>query len=252
MATSRPLGDVLPPEIANIIVLQVLHDDRTAVILPRQLCVIGAPRNSDGLLAEEMTIASRCSLSRASKTLRALYVPMFIRKVRNMDVEQIIVKVEDFDISAFWIIFHDFMRSHGHDAVKFPYNFHLNFTDDFLRNPSSAPLVSFLNKWSGVAVQRFTHIDYTIRPIAIQYVDNLRALLNEQLSSRIGMLDPEFLHLLEVFKGLYESREIVQQEDREKKMVGYWVRGRFVVKGAHEWEDEDLVDDQGTALLQFG
>ena len=253
MATSRPLGDRLPPELANIIILQVLRDDKTAVILPRQISAVGAPRKPDGTIAEEITVTSRCALFRTSKTLRALYMPMFLREFRTMDVDQIIAKVEDFDIDTFWDIFRNFVRSHGPAAARdFPYDLHLSFTEDFLCHPSSTPLVDFFDAWTGVSAERFMHINYTVEPIPIQYVDKLQGLLNEQYFTRVAnILDPEFEHVLGVFRELYRSRMIVRQEDRNKKMVGYWVQGRFVIKEAHEWKDEDLVDDQGEPLLRF-
>ena len=169
-----------------------------------------------------------------------------------MNVDQIIVKVEDFEISTFWEIFRNLVGRHGPAVARaFLYDFQLNFTEDFLFNPDSTPLVDFLDTWSGMAVQRFMKINYTIQPIPIQYVDKLQALLNEQYFKRQNLMDPEFEHLLGVFRDLYESRKIIRREDKDKKMIGYWVQGRFVIKEAHEWKDEDLVDEEGEPLLRF-
>lgn len=249
MATVPVLGTYLPREMNNDIAKYLLEQDRTAVILPHQIYAAGvAPaQNQNGGTAAETLVTSKCALFRITKEARALYTPMFKQKFLDLDVDRIIVEIEDFDITAFWSIWEELMmyhRPHVNPIRTFPYEFRLSFTEKFLRNPDSKNLVEFANLWSGMWPTRFMYITYTIEPIPIVYVDKLLAILNEQFFARVDLMDPEFDHVLAVFKQLYESGEIVRPEDRGKKIVGHWVKGEYVVKEAHEWRGDEWKNNE--------
>ena len=75
-------------------------------------------------------------------------------------------------------------------------------------------------------------------------------LLNEQFFERSGFADPEFKYLMGVFKHLYATREIVRAEDQDKRMIGNWVRGKFVIKEASEWKGDEL-DGEDEPMIRF-
>jgi hypothetical protein len=191
---------------------------------------------------------------RASKTLRKIYAPMFRQKVLNMDVTEIVVKVEDFNIKTFYEVFTEITHQVGTDvALAFPYDFHMSFTEEFLCDPDKEPLIDFIETWSPQSVHqfvRFTQINYTVKPIPLQYVDKLQMLINELFFERSGFADPEFKYLMGVFKRFYETREIVKPEDQDKQMIGNWVKGKFVIKEAHEWKGGEL-DDEDEPMIWF-
>ena len=263
MVVTRPFGTKLPelpPEIFNEIMRLVLDEDRTAVIIPpRHLAVVQNPHD---IIIQKNFISSRCALLRTNKASRETYWPMLVAKVPNLDVDQIIVHVEDFDIRPFYAVFEKIKQQVGPAAAQdFPYEFHLTFTDDFLRDPTKEPLINFIHTWAPQSAEqfvRFTRITYAVQPIPTIDVDKLQHLLNDVFFERIEYLDPEFKHLLEVFRGLYETKEILNPDNREKNFIGNWIKGKFIVKEAHEWTEEELKaaeleeDERGSEQMEYG
>lgn len=164
----------------------------------------------------------------------------------DVNIDQVVVKVQNLNIDAFDSIFVDLLRTHDRDFVRlYPFEFHVCLTENSLSTPDSAPLAAYANRWTGLEVYRFTQIQYIIKPISLIYVDKLQAILDDQYFERKDfVMDPESDYLMEVFKQACESREIISQEDQDKGMVGNWAKGEFVIKEGHEWEGFEY-DDEG-------
>lgn len=251
MASTSAAFEDLPAELQNQIVKLVLSNDRTAVILPRQISALCAPRNDKGVIIKENIVISPCVFFRVNKRLRNLYAQMLRQKVAKLDVDRIVVRIEDFNIKTFKAILKEVTKARGKPQTRaFPDDFHLSFTEEFLCDPDITPLVEFADTWTSPSVARVMHINYTVKPIPIQYAGKLQGILNDIFFDRDDLMNPEFTYLFQIFRQLYETRAIVKPEDQNKNMIGNWIKGKFVIKEAHEWKGDEL-DDEEEPMIWF-
>ena len=249
---AHALGTHLPGEVLNQIIQLVLEADRTAIVLPRQFSKVGVVHDRWSELADEEIVTSSCPLMRATKASRELYWPMFRQKFLDRDVDRIICKILDFNtypfINSLWTPMYVLF---GEPAAKGPYHVQLSFTDDFLHHSDELPEHPLPDSHFEAKLQQYFNMSFTVKPIPIQYVDKLQVMMNKVCyRAKEDFLHAQFQHVLGIIRGMFETREIVREEDRDKNMIGHWIEGKFVIKEAHEWKGDEL-DDEAEPMVWF-